>query len=215
MVEYLQQIPEIRVVIIDNDSKYPPLLEWYDTNPCEIERLDANWGNFVCWSSQTAIEGKWKPDFLTKYREGNESYIVTDSDLILEGIPLDFLDVMKKGLETYEWACKVGFSLEIADLPNTQIANEARGWEGMNWHDQTILTLPYRKCPVDTTFALVRGYGEPNDFDKCIRLDRPYCAKHAGWYFTDSVPEDEAFYLSRITADFNHYSIRNKNHFGL
>jgi hypothetical protein len=216
MCEYLSQIPEIKIIVVDNDSAYEPLLKWYEENPLgiTIERLNQNYGNFVIFSAQTAIEGHIKPDFLTKYREGKEDYIVTDSDLDLSGVPLDFLDVLKEGRRKYEWTAKVGLSLEISDLPNTDIAREALGWETMNWHGK--YGDGFIKAPVDTTFALTRGDGEPNDFDKCIRTDRPYTAKHAPWYYTkDNLPEDEKFFYSRITNAFSHYSYRNKIAFGL
>ena len=216
MVEYLKQIPEIRVVIIDNDSAYPPLLEWYETNPCEIERLGANYGNFVVWSATTAIEGHLKPNFLEKYTNGNR-YIVTDSDLDLSNIPLDFLQVLQTGMDKYSWACKVGFSLSIENLPEGDMKQEILSWEMSNWADgNRIDGSNYRKAAVDTTFALVNNVGDPNDFDRCIRVGKPYTAIHVPWTYTkENLPEDEKFFYSRITNAFSHYSYRNKIKFGL
>lgn len=215
MVAYLQQIPEIRVVIIDNDSKYPALLEWYDTNPCEIERLPYNFGNFCVWGRLDAFEGFTKPDFLKKYREGEEDYIVTDSDLDLSGVPLDFLDVLKEGRAKYEWTAKVGLSLSIDNLPECERTVDVLNWERGNWYNRMDDTR-FLKAAVDTTFALTRGSGEPNDFDKCLRTDKPYTAIHVPWTYTaDNVPEDEKFFYSRITNAFSHYSYRNKIAFGL
>lgn len=217
MCEYLSQIHEIKIIVVDNDSAYEPLLQWYEENPLgiTIERLSQNYGNFVIFSAQTAIEGHTKPDFLKKYREGEEDYIVTDSDLDLSGVPLDFLDVLKEGRSKYEWTAKVGLSLSIDNLPECERTIDVLNWERGNWYHR-MDDKRFFKAAVDTTFALTRGDGEPNDFDKCLRTDKPYTAIHVPWTYTaDNVPEDEKFFYSRITNAFSHYSYRNKIAFGL
>ena len=41
MVERIKEYDGVgEIIIVDNDSTYPPLLEWYATNPCRIERLN-------------------------------------------------------------------------------------------------------------------------------------------------------------------------------
>lgn len=218
MCEYLSQIPDIKIVVVDNDSAYEPLLKWYEENPLgiTIERLKLNYGNFCIWSAPTAIEGHIKPNFIEKYTNGNR-YIVTDSDLDLSGIPLDFLQVLQTGMDKYSWACKVGFSLSIENLPEGDMKQEILNWEMSNWADgNRIDGSNYRKAAIDTTFALVNNVGDPNDFDRCIRVGKPYTCLHAPWYYTsDNLPEDEKFFYSRITNAFSHYSYRNKIKFGL
>lgn len=218
MVSYLSQNKELRIIVIDNDSKYPPLLEWYDENPFNVEivRLDFNAGNFCVWSAPDCVEGHIKPNFIEKYTNG-ERYIVTDSDLDLSGIPLDFLQVLQTGMDKYSWACKVGFSLSIENLPEGDMKQEILNWEMSNWADgNRIDGSNYRKCAVDTTFALVNNIGDPNDFDRCIRVGKPYTAIHVPWTYTaENLPDDEKFFYSRITNAFSHYSYRNKIKFGL
>lgn len=208
MVEYLNTIPDLDVVILDNESKYEPLLAWYETKPCIIERLPVNYGNFVLWSAPTAIPNFEKPNFFDKYKIEGQQYILSDCDLGINAVPKNFVEVLKEGLKRYEWAVKCGFSLEISDLPDTAIANEAISWEANNWNGK--LDDMYFKAPVDTTLALYRGYGESNDFDNCLRTDKPYCARHETWYY-QSLPEDEKFYISRLTTAHNHYSIKLKH----
>lgn len=211
MVEYLVQIPELRVVILDNNSSYPPLLEWYDTNPCEIERLTANYGNFVLWSSETAIPGHTKPNFFEKYDCVGKRYILSDCDLDLSSVPREtLLSVLSTGLDRYPWVSKVGLGLRINDLPDTEIGREARKWEGNNW---TLIDDIYIKAAVDTTFCMCSGIGEQNDFNTCLRVNFPYVARHLTWYYgpQNPPPEDEMHYLKNISKSHNHYSSRLLN----
>lgn len=211
MVEYLVQIPELRVVVLDNASTYPPLLEWYATNPCEVEILTANYGNFVVWSATTAVPDHEKPNFFEKYDCVGSQYIVSDSDMGLEDIPREtLLSTLQEGLRKYPWAVKCGLSLRINDLPNTELAREAKRWEGGNW---TPIDGLYIKAAVDTTFCLCTGIGEQNDFDRCLRVNTPYTARHIGWYYgpQNPPPEDEMWYLRNISRSHNHYSSRLLN----
>ena len=177
-------------VIIDNNSDYEPLLEYYKTCPHKVERFDRNMGNCVVWIT----------DILDRYNlEGN--FIVTDSDLQIDHISNDFLEFLQEGLKKYEWACKSGFGLEIKDLPNTKVANEAKGWERQNWYHR--LDSNFFNAPIDTTFCLCRT--RLHDF-KAIRTDYPYVAKHMPWYWTkENIPDDEKYYFNSIGKDFNHY----------
>ena len=197
MCEYLAQ-PKTgcEPIIIDNNSDYPPLIEWYEECPYTVERMHINYGNCVLWTS----------NILDKYGfDGN--YILSDSDLDISDIPLDFLEVLRNGLDMYQWADKCGFSLKIDDLPCTEVGNTARGWEMGNWSNK--LKGGYYKAPIDTTFAIYRT--RIHSFD-CIRTDIPYMAKHLPWYHTkDNIPDDERYYINSINSDFNYYSRLLKN----
>lgn len=217
MVEYLLQIPELEVIILDNASTYQPLLDWYDTNPCIVERLTANYGNFVLWSATTAVPGHEKPNFFEKYDCVGKQYILSDCDLDLSGIPKNMLSVLQEGLKLYPDAVKCGLSLRIDDLPNTELAKEALGWERNN-HVRNYKKGDkdgglYISAPVDTTFALYTGVGEQNDFERCLRVDKPYQARHLTWYYGphNPPPEDEMWYLKNVSRSHNHYSSRLMN----
>lgn len=218
MVEYLVQIPELEVIILDNASTYPELLQWYDTNPCIVERLTTNWGNFVLWSATTAIPGHEKPNFFEKYDCVGNPYILSDCDLDLSGIPKEtLLSTLQEGLIEYPNAVKCGLSLELNDLPDTVLAKEAIGWERNNWVRNPVKgdkpDGKFISAPVDTTFALYTGVGEQNDFDRCIRTDRPWTCRHLTWYYGTQNPpaDDEMWYLKNISKSHNHYSSRLLN----
>jgi hypothetical protein len=106
MATYLEQIPNLRIIFVDNNSDYPPLLDFYNNCPFEIVRLDKNLGHRAPWICG-AVE---------KYA-GNY-YIVTDPDLDLTSIPLDVVDVLMEGMNELD-AFKCGLSLEINDIPES------------------------------------------------------------------------------------------------
>ena len=166
-------------VFVDNNSNYPPLLEYYKTTPYEVVRMQENYGYKVVWEqgllNKLAIKG---------------NYIVTDPDLDLSGIPDDFLSVLEKGLTKYPQYDKCGLSLEINDVPATSFSPV--DWETQFW--QIALDGRYFKAPIDTTFAL---YKVPFHSFKALRTNRPYTARHMPWYYFkfEDMPEDEQYYF--------------------
>ena len=79
MFEDLKSFNDIGdITIVDNDSTYEPLLEWYETKPCEIIKTSNN-GHLSPWLIDL-------PKKLT-----SEFYVVTDSDLDLSTTPKDSL----------------------------------------------------------------------------------------------------------------------------
>lgn len=171
-------------IIIDNNSNYKPLLDWYDYTDIQIIRLTENYGHTVLWQLKNTL------DKLV----GNDRYIVTDPDLNYTGIPKDFLSVLNKGLDKYPDYDKCGLSLEINDLPNTEEGVFIQKHEFKYWKNP--LDDMYFHADTDTTFALYReGVREYNH--NAIRTNRPYTCHHLSWYYTDweSMPEDEQHYF--------------------
>jgi len=170
---------DIDPVFVDNNSDYPPLLEYYKTTPYEVIRMRENYGYKVVWEQ----------NLLSRLNiTGN--YIVTDPDLYLSRVPDDFLAVLEQGLIKYPEYDKCGLSLEINDVPATSFSPVE--WETQFW--QHPLDSRYFKAPVDTTFAL---YKVPYHSFKALRTNRPYTAKHMPWYYFDfrDMPQDEQYYF--------------------
>jgi len=169
--------------IVDNCSTYSPLLEWYESNPYTILRMDNNYGNTVVWDKE-----------LFKLANG-ERYIVTDPDLDISDVPGDFITVLDNGLNLYPSAHKCGLSLRIDDLPNTGIGNGAREWEGKFWTNK--LDDMYYGTQIDTTLAMYRENITYHTLT-ALRTAPPYMARHIPWYYIDfnSLPEDEKYYCS-------------------
>jgi hypothetical protein len=177
-------------IVIDNHSDYPPLLEYYNTIPCNVLMLDANYGHTAIWTQgiidKLGITGR---------------YIITDPDLSYEGVPGDFLNVLNAGLDKYLQFHKCAFSLEINDLPDTEEGNLVKNvYEKKYWAPEAVLDDMYFYADTDTTFALYRETSREYNHS-AIRTNRPYTARHLSWYYTDFnlLPEDEQNYY--LTAN--------------
>jgi len=186
-------------VILDNNSKYLPLLDWYKENPCKVFRFNRNFGHKVLWLNPVVFDALGVTG----------RYIVTDPDLDLSTIPDDFLTVLNEGLDKYPYAVKCGFSLEINNLLKTSVANDVIKWEKQFWEKP--LDSVYFEAGIDTTFALYRS--RKFSINRSIRTNRPYTAKHTPWYYDKltSLPEDEQNYFKTANSSFSWKSKFIKN----
>lgn len=177
-------------IIIDNASTYQPLLDWFKDCPYDVIRMKENRGHQVAWHNG---QMQFTDD---RY------YIVTDHDLDLSGVPLDFCDKLMKGLELFPQVIKSGLSLEINDLPKNSYTKEVYDWEVKFW--QTEKKHGFYLSDIDTTFAMYdrkRNFGHlPNNrFFSAVRADRPYTARHLPWYL-EALNEEERYYLEHTTT---------------
>jgi hypothetical protein len=180
-VDFLLKEPRIEVVIFDQQSDYPPLLEYYKTVNATVVYSSTNAGPHSVWGEQL------------KKHFNNTFFIVTDSDCIYDNVPSNWLDRMLNILNNTT-IFKVGFSLNISDLPNTTVGNQAVEWESKYWNKKIESGWD---AHIDTTFALYRP-GSGFSYD-AIRLDKPYCIQHFPWYITkDNINEEWKYYLNNI-----------------
>tara|TARA_R110000868_G_C10889216_1_gene763469 strand:- start:1081 stop:1755 length:675 start_codon:yes stop_codon:yes gene_type:complete len=165
------------VILIDNKSTYPPLLEWYKQCPYKVHMLEHNYRERAFWDSKLFEEYK------------DEYYIVTDPDLDLTGIPLDYLEVLKHGLDNNKDIMKCGVSLRIDDLPINTYTREIKNFEGKYWVNKD--KVGNWVAGVDTTFAMYdrkrqgKGWGDGDRFYQATRLPQPYTARHVPWYMNE------------------------------
>lgn len=177
-------------IIIDNCSNYPPLLEWYKECKFRVVRMDKNYGHKVIWSN-------WM------FRELGitDKYILTDPDLDFSTVPKDFLAVMEEGLRRYPKYERIGFSLEIDDLPNTPLGRSVYKHEIRFW-DKPLDEL-YFDAEVDTTFCMHKIV--PYNTYNSLRINKPYTVRHLPWYYSDFevLADDERNYLSSANESFS------------
>lgn len=164
------------IFIVDNDSTYEPLLEWYDTNPCEIIKTTNN-GHLSPWIID--LPKKLNSKF----------YVVTDSDLDLSITPKDSLPYLKGKLEKYKEYTKIGLSLKNWNVSKNSPYHEfLKNWSMTNWDIVSIKDGLLRNQQVDTTFAMY-------DLNKHYRglscaTYSPYSANHIPWEFTNEMIGD-------------------------
>lgn len=196
LVQWLESAGQERIYLLDNDSTYPPLLDYLAASPHTVVRLGANVGHRAAWESGAiaAVCGD------------REHFVVTDPDVVpVEECPADALDVFREILDLIPDCSKAGFGLRIDDLPvGFTFRNDVVAWESRFWTNE--LAPGIYAAPIDTTFALHRP-GTPYQLTGAVRTGMPYVARHLGWYVDSGDPSDEdAYYQAHARRDSTHWS---------
>ncbi len=186
----LEKIGKRNIFIIDNNSSYPPLLEYYKTLPYKVFYLNENMGHMVFWKSP----------LFEQYR--SNFYIVTDPDIeLLTECPKDFVERFFKILKQNPFVKKVGFSLKIDDLPiQNPLTKKIISWE-KKYYKCYKKTFDAYYAPIDTTFALyVPDSISSHRFGEAFRTAYPYQVRHLPWYKDPSeITEEDKFYAEHKT----------------
>ncbi len=179
------------IVIVDNKSSFPPLLEYYKRVPEQVtvEFMDENLGHLAFFKNK-----------VLQKKHGQGYYIVTDPDIIPNAnLPDDFMDhLIKLLIENFNEVTKVGFALDISDIPDAfPYKQKVLEWESRFWKNE--IKENYFKNIIDTTFALYKPQYPHRfssiDFLSAIRIAGNFTAKHGGWYKDPSnLSEEEKFY---------------------
>lgn len=201
MADYLADCHDIKPVIVDNHSDYPPLLEYYEKCPHEVLRMDSNYGCSVVHNPKFGV--------LDHYNQTGH-FVITDPDLEIDHIPKDWLQELEVGLSHAMPRHMCGFGLRIDDLPPDVVHHQEIEWT------RPFMNGRFYYSAIDTTFALWRqrvreGFG-------AIRTGPPYVARHIPWYYqsVENLPPDELYYLKSITpGKWNWYSGDLKKRFKL
>ena len=187
MVEWLLQF-DVEPIILDNDSSYSPLLDWYARCPVDVIRLNENLGSVAPWESGT----------LAKLAQ--HDFILSDPDLDLSDIPHDWQQVLFDGLQAFGKP-KCGFSLAIDDLPDHfHLKADVINWESQFWKHP--VGDRYFDADIDTTFALHRAESAclpPSS--KATRTAKPYIARHVPWYLdSQNISAEERYYIEHASS---------------
>lgn len=201
LIDALKQRDYKNIHILDNQSTYPPLLEFYKKKTCKVHFLKKNYGSKALWKS-----GLWL-QFITGY------YVYTDSDVVpIEACPNDIIAYFYNLLEKYPNVHKVGFSLKIDDLPSHFSCREdVLKWE-KKFYNKEIESNVF-EAPIDTTFALYRPYskrGRRDGTSKMLRTGFPYQLKHLPWYLDSNKLSEEELYYVKTTSQPTHWTLKLK-----
>ncbi|MFN2261297.1 MAG: glycosyltransferase [Psychroflexus sp.] len=176
--------------IIDNNSTYPELLDFYNQTEYKVYRLKKNIGFKALWKT---------PVFLAHMFD---YFCYTDSDLeIIDECPDDFMEVFYKYLKSNPEIHKIGFSLKIDDLPDHyERKNEVIEWESKFYNHEKDHNMFI--APIDTTFALYRPFSKRGKRDgsvEMIRTGYPYQMRHLPWYVNSKkLSEEEKYYIESV-----------------
>ena len=189
MVERIKEYDGVgEIIIVDNDSTYPPLLEWYATNPCRIEKLDTNVGMGAPWVSGVVKQLNGAP------------YVLTDPDLGLEETPDDTLLYLLDKLNTLQLD-KVGLGLDWQIVEKKSPYYERLNlYEKSRWNNSPVKDGVYTEVQIDTTFAL---YNVDYYFIGGGSTTFPYVARHYPWEFSIEEArnsEEFMYYMDNATS---------------
>lgn len=173
--------------ILDNDSDYPPLLEWYKNCPVTVHKFP-NYGDKCFWNSKICNEYK-----------SHKYLVLSTSDIRLNPeTPDNFIDVMIEKLQKYPQFDKIGLSLALDFERNTEYQQWSYEWEQQFW--KTELEPNLYDAHVDTTFNVFKhGAHSYNG----MRIAGNFTAKHMTWYidFNKELPEQEKYYLDKANNE--------------
>lgn len=185
------------IFIMDCGSQYPPLLEWYKVAEATVVMLP-NWGNHALW--RWLREGAKMPQ--------HTHYFMSDADLDLAEVPLDFLRVLQQGLTDHRDYLKAGLSLMVADLPDTPYAKYVHSREAGYWRHP--VGTRFFAADIDTTGVLYRAGSGWGGYGPSLRAAPPYVARHPLWYVDPRLPDtwsDELkHYVSRANSQFSSWT---------
>jgi hypothetical protein len=207
LISFLEQKKTKNIIIIDNNSSYPPLLDYYNeiNNRVTIHRLNENLGHLVLWK---------KRELFKKYTKG--FFVLTDADIVPNSnLKEDYLNGLLKMLLKHKTKSKVGLALKIDDIPNAFILKEnVINWETKFWISE--IEKNVFDAEIDTTFALywpktdrLINYLYPSFFN-ALRIGGEYIATHGGWYIDhNNLTEEQKFYF-KTANNSNSWKIDNE-----
>ena len=184
---------EYPIFIVDNNSNYPPLLEYYNlaTTPTVIRNSENTFIPNLRKFIDEQIKGKY------------EYYVISDPDIMPHpATPKNFIEAFISVMNEHKLH-RIGFGLITNDLPDYLhekamiVGNEQ---ELKSTPVSTSFGIGY-KAPIDTTFCLYstknRGWEAPmdgKDWGNCMRL---FEAFHLGWYIDgNNLNEEQKHYFS-------------------
>lgn len=187
------------IVIIDNNSNYPPLLEYYDKmqDKVTIERMSENFGHMVFFENR-ALQKKYASGY----------YCITDADIRPnENLPENFLETLIHTLDKYQFnILKAGFALDLESIPDYYpFKDKVKKWEEQFWKNK--LEPDVYRAGIDTTFALYkprypkRFKVKPIRFYEGVRIAGNFTCKHMGWYLDPkNLTEEQRFYMQTSSS---------------
>lgn len=193
LINWLLKAGYRNVIILDNNSTYPKLLEYYskleEDSRVKVVLLKKNLGYKAIWLSNILEDMKI-----------STPYVYTDPDVLpIDECPKDFMKRLIEVLDSNHEIRKVGLSLLWEDI--TIDDKEKHRRREFDFFKRGNIGDNVSYANVDTTFALysnLRIYS----LRFSLRTYGDFRLRHLPWYFNyKKLPEDEKYYLEH--ADRN------------
>jgi len=181
------------IIIVDNNSSYEPLLQWYSETKYKIVRLGKNVGHTAPWVPE--VKEHIKTDF----------YAVSDPDLCLKNLPADTLVHLAMILVCNPALEKIGVSLDLPEKMGVSYC-----WE-KSYSRFPVLNGLYREAFIDTTLAIYHKR-VLNEYKVCgARAIRPYTARHLPWVkdAREAISDEYRYYLQNASMSSSEKRIRS------
>lgn len=187
MVEKLLSLnPQEQIIVLDNESKYPPLLDWYQKIQDQIEiRFLKNEGHLALWT--TGLD-----------KELGDFFVYTDSDIVLPNkFPKNWKEVLLEKLSNYPEFRKIGPGLKIEDLPDHYVYKKDVIHHETRWWLRPLEQDLFR-AQIDTTFSLMKNFGT-NCYPAIRICSEDMLTQHHPWYLDlSNLDEEEQYYLDHL-----------------
>lgn len=195
----------ITFVIHDNNSTYPPLLDYLRTLENQGIKVYYHRKNVTRENQLNLVKNSiddWFKHHTAPY------YVVTDPDIALCDESEGILELYAHILDTMPHIEVVGPMLRIDDLPDFYPLKQKaikkhfeQFWHKtplkMQWNNKTI---HYQHAPIDTTFGMYRKEFTFQRLCNGIRTYDPYWAQHLDWYIDpNNMSEDQIYYMQQAS----------------
>ena len=194
MVKQLNKYELNDIIIIDNNSSYPPMQEILRemSEKYIVVAKSTNEGPRECYENKLFYD--WLPD----------KFILTDPDIgFNENLPSDFVNTLSYISDSGFF--KVGFALDIEFDAETFIRDAVIGpgktiysWESSLYNDevgQDKSGNPIYRAALDTTFCLINKKQHMGGFlTPSARVGGDFKSQHYGWYTNPPVSKEEEQY---------------------
>ncbi len=186
-IDWLLNAGYTNIIILDNNSTYPPLMEYYKSfkgdKRVRIIIFDHNLGFKSIWLSG-----------ILEAMNIDTPYVYTDPDLVpIDTCPKNVVQHLLKILKKAPFIKKVGLGMVYDDIT----FYDKEHWQEIEQHyyDYTDVAKDLYYIQVDTTFALYVNCRHYN-LRFSMRTLGDLMARHLPWYFDyDNLPKDEKYYL--------------------
>lgn len=193
LIEWLSAAGYKNIFILDNDSDYPDLLEYYKQTPAKVIYLKKNMGYMALWNTR----------FFQTIKRGY--YVYSDSDLIPGGAcPNNLVYRLYQVLSKHAIE-KCGPALKIDDLPDVyERKKEVLEFEAKHW--EKLVEKNVYDAPIDTTFALYKPFAYGNaEETKAYRVGGEFSFIHLPWYEDSKNMSNENTYYKENASSSSYW----------